>query len=395
MKFLYVTAAILITGQSALADVGPVLFRRRFGQEQAVQLQTKLNSAIPHCQGFAASAGVIGGGSIGTLLAAADPCNKLKSADAAVAAAKAASCDAEGTKIVLEAAMDLVHGEKNFNPFVTNLDGVCLDASLPVTPELRGIPPLVDPRTTTPAGAITPPAGAQAAAANANAATTAILNAAKAAGKGPGSTVSVAQQLVDIGFPFIQNAQNLTASGSGAVAVAANTTINATATDAATATDDATATATDDATAIATDAATTADSTATATAAAAALSGRTVTITITTTVTPACAATSTPASAASSGAAGAILFTPAPVLGLQGVPLVRSADPKRQFQVAQDTFVGSGAACGRVGDKLFNLCANALNAGQIKGHTGSDIGTTCAPARDNAKSQCLAAVANL
>ncbi|RKO87837.1 hypothetical protein BDK51DRAFT_9704, partial [Blyttiomyces helicus] len=50
--------------------------------------------------------------------------------------------------------------------------------------------------------------------------------------------------------------------------------------------------------------------------------------------------------------------------GLTSAPLVLSSDPTRRFQVAQDTFVGQGAACQRVADKLFNLCANALNGGK-------------------------------
>ncbi|RKO88474.1 hypothetical protein BDK51DRAFT_39533 [Blyttiomyces helicus] len=381
MKFTLITAAALLV---ASANAAPrKLYARRFGQEQAVQLQSKLTAAIPHCQGFSSAAGQIGGESIGTLLAAADPCNKLRTADAAVAAAKAASCDAQGLQIVLDAAMDLVHGEKNFNPFVTNLDGVCLDASLPVTPELRGIPPLVDPRISPQAFSIAVPAGAQAAAAKVNAATNQILAAAKAAGKGPGSSVSVAQQLVDLGFSFIQNAGSLTPSGNGASAAPAPAPAATTA-----------------------QAEPAAPTTPPAPVAAGNKPSRTVTVTVTTTITPAATACAAPAAAitrapsapsptSNTSTPGAVLFSPAPVLGLQGVPLVRSSDPQRTFQVAQDTFVGAGAACGRVGDKLFNQCANALNAGHIPGKSGNDISTICQPASDNAKSQCLAAVANL
>lgn len=46
----------------------------------------------------------------------------------------------------LAAAIGMVVAEKNTNPFVGgNVQNVCGDASLPVTPELRGITPLIDP----------------------------------------------------------------------------------------------------------------------------------------------------------------------------------------------------------------------------------------------------------
>jgi len=38
-----------------------------------------------------------------------------------------------------------VAAEKNFNPSAQSIPTICSDASLPATPELRGIVPLVDP----------------------------------------------------------------------------------------------------------------------------------------------------------------------------------------------------------------------------------------------------------
>ncbi|TPX63754.1 hypothetical protein SpCBS45565_g06376 [Spizellomyces sp. 'palustris'] len=88
---------------------------------------------------------------------------------------------------------------------------------------------------------------------------------------------------------------------------------------------------------------------------------------------------------------GNVIFQPKSVEGLNFDPLVLSNDPNRRFQVAADTFVGSGAACSRVGDRLFNSCANKLNS---EGR-GNELGTICAPARDAAKTDCAAAAANV
>jgi hypothetical protein len=50
----------------------------------------------------------------------------------------------------IAAAMGLVAAEKNTNPFANgNAQNVCGDASLPATPELRGITPLIDPAVDT------------------------------------------------------------------------------------------------------------------------------------------------------------------------------------------------------------------------------------------------------
>ena len=38
-----------------------------------------------------------------------------------------------------------MHAEKNFNPFAQSIPTICSDPSLPATPALRGITPLIDP----------------------------------------------------------------------------------------------------------------------------------------------------------------------------------------------------------------------------------------------------------
>lgn len=49
---------------------------------------------------------------------------------------------------VIAAAAALVAAEKNFNPSAQAIPTICSDASLPATPELQGIVPLVDPAVT-------------------------------------------------------------------------------------------------------------------------------------------------------------------------------------------------------------------------------------------------------
>ena len=84
--------------------------------------------------------GTISGTIPEALVGRADPCAKLIIADT-VAAAK------PGDKAALEAAMDLVATESNFNTFKPGaLPKFCNDTSLPKTPELRGILSLVSDR---------------------------------------------------------------------------------------------------------------------------------------------------------------------------------------------------------------------------------------------------------
>ncbi|TQN64761.1 hypothetical protein CSHISOI_10673 [Colletotrichum shisoi] len=107
----------------------------RFGQEQTpVGFVSVLQAGSP------GEAATLAGGIPGSLLAAADPCAKLRLAD------KIAALGTD--EDVLNAAKSLVAAEQNFNPFVTDKPNICGDASLPVTEALRGIVPLVDPSVT-------------------------------------------------------------------------------------------------------------------------------------------------------------------------------------------------------------------------------------------------------
>ncbi|EUC31623.1 hypothetical protein COCCADRAFT_38307 [Bipolaris zeicola 26-R-13] len=106
----------------------------RFGQEQVPI------AAISGVQGGAGgAAATIAGAAISDLLGAANSCDKLVRADQIFT-------ELGGGADALAAAIGMVTAEKNTNPFANgNVQNVCGDASLPVTPELRGITPLIDP----------------------------------------------------------------------------------------------------------------------------------------------------------------------------------------------------------------------------------------------------------
>ncbi|KAL1592674.1 hypothetical protein SLS60_011090 [Paraconiothyrium brasiliense] len=106
----------------------------RFGQEQVPI------SAISAVQGGApGAAATIAGGAISDLLGAANSCAKLATADKIVS-------ELGGGADAIAAAIGMVTAEKNTNPFANNnTQNVCGDATLPATPELRGITPLIDP----------------------------------------------------------------------------------------------------------------------------------------------------------------------------------------------------------------------------------------------------------
>jgi hypothetical protein len=106
----------------------------RFGQENVPI------AAISAVQGGSAgAAATIGGATISDLLGGANACAKLTRADQIVT-------ELGGGADAIAAAMGLVAAEKNTNPFANgNVQNVCGDASLPATPELRGITPLIDP----------------------------------------------------------------------------------------------------------------------------------------------------------------------------------------------------------------------------------------------------------
>ncbi|KAJ3098244.1 hypothetical protein HDU97_004166 [Phlyctochytrium planicorne] len=176
----------------------------RFGQEQAVQLGNKVRQAGCVEGNVNIVDKGIGGQEIRTLLAAADPCDKLRFADTVVEKAKAADAtgNCKNVKAAIDGAMDLVAAEKNFNPFNTKQDSICLTAGIPKSPELQGILQLVDPSS--------PGAAAF------NAKVQSTLSAAKAAGKGPGARdLSLAQLSAQNNF---NNIQNFGGAGAGAAA---------------------------------------------------------------------------------------------------------------------------------------------------------------------------------
>ncbi|MCJ1309374.1 hypothetical protein MMC25_003033 [Agyrium rufum] len=106
----------------------------RFGQEQvpvaAIQAVTS--------GGGSGVAATLAGGSISTILAASNSCDKLTFADKIIAEL-GTGADA------VTAAQGLVAAEKNFNPFAASIPTVCSDPTLPTTAVLRGITPKIDP----------------------------------------------------------------------------------------------------------------------------------------------------------------------------------------------------------------------------------------------------------
>ncbi|KAK1762119.1 hypothetical protein QBC33DRAFT_293450 [Phialemonium atrogriseum] len=119
--------AIILSALLAFAEA-------RFGQEGLIQ------NAISSLGNFGnpGEAATLAGGSPGVLLGGANACAKLELADKIVATLG-------NDPAVIAAAAQLVAAEKNFNPFAAATPVICSDASLPVTVELRGIVPLVDP----------------------------------------------------------------------------------------------------------------------------------------------------------------------------------------------------------------------------------------------------------
>ncbi|RKF64897.1 hypothetical protein GcM3_128011 [Golovinomyces cichoracearum] len=112
------------------------LAEARFGQENgngAIEKITALGDL-----GKPGQAATLAGGSIGLLLAAANPCKKLEKADEIVE-------DLGDSERVIEAARGLAAAEINFNPFATSVPNICAEPSLPKTEALRGVVPLIDP----------------------------------------------------------------------------------------------------------------------------------------------------------------------------------------------------------------------------------------------------------
>jgi hypothetical protein len=124
-----------------LLSIAIAYVEARFGQEQ-VPIQ-----AISAVQGGASGAApTIAGAAISDLLGGANSCAKLTRADQIFT-------ELGGGDDALAAAIGMVTAEKNTNPFANgNVQNLCADASLPVTPELRGITPLIDPAVDTTGG---------------------------------------------------------------------------------------------------------------------------------------------------------------------------------------------------------------------------------------------------
>jgi hypothetical protein len=127
--------------KTILLSIAIAYVEARFGQEQ-VPIQ-----AISAVQGGApGAAATVAGAAISDLLGAANSCAKLTRADQIFT-------ELGGGADALAAAIGMVTAEKNTNPFANgNVQNLCADATLPVTPELRGITPLIDPDVDTDGG---------------------------------------------------------------------------------------------------------------------------------------------------------------------------------------------------------------------------------------------------
>ncbi|KAL7276074.1 hypothetical protein RUND412_000959 [Rhizina undulata] len=177
----------MLTRTSLVASLLLAVAQARFGQENAVQ------GVIAAIGGNNGEADTLAGASIGTLLAAANPCSKLSLADQVAALT--------GTGAV-DAAKKLVQAEQNFNPFAVSIPSICSDPTLPSTAALRGILPLIDPS---------------------------VVGAAAVNSASPGTLtnpldqtgISVAQMLINFGFSnFTSEAAATTAAAAAATAAA-------------------------------------------------------------------------------------------------------------------------------------------------------------------------------
>ncbi|CAK7220488.1 hypothetical protein SCUCBS95973_004174 [Sporothrix curviconia] len=108
----------------------------RFGQEQGNGAIAAIGALTD--LGQSGQAATLAGTSIQFLLAAANPCGKLTQADLILT--ELGTSDA-----AVAAARGLVAAEQNFNPFVVSIPSICSDPTLPVSEQLRGVVPLIDP----------------------------------------------------------------------------------------------------------------------------------------------------------------------------------------------------------------------------------------------------------
>ncbi|OCK75527.1 hypothetical protein K432DRAFT_446651 [Lepidopterella palustris CBS 459.81] len=122
-----VSRRIFIAALVAIAEA-------RFGQEQIpISAISSVTSG-----GAPGQAATIAGAAISDLLAGANACAKLQRADQIIAEL-GTGADA------VAAAIGMVTAEKNFNPFTQSIPTICNDPTLPVTQQLRGITPKIDP----------------------------------------------------------------------------------------------------------------------------------------------------------------------------------------------------------------------------------------------------------
>ncbi|KKY18200.1 hypothetical protein UCRPC4_g05085 [Phaeomoniella chlamydospora] len=112
------------------------LTEARFGQEQCQPALGDIQAVTSG--GAPGEAATIAGGAISDLLAAANPCDQLKTADNIIATL-GSGADA------VKAAKEFINCEKNFNPFVQDTPTLCSDPTLPTTAALRGILSKIDP----------------------------------------------------------------------------------------------------------------------------------------------------------------------------------------------------------------------------------------------------------
>lgn len=122
--------------RTALTFFLAAVVEARFGQEQGNGAIAAIGALTD--LGQPGQAATLAGTSIQFLLAAANPCGKLTQADLIVS--ELGTSDA-----AIAAARGLVAAEQNFNPFLVSIPSICSDPTLPKTPQLRGVVPLIDP----------------------------------------------------------------------------------------------------------------------------------------------------------------------------------------------------------------------------------------------------------
>lgn len=199
----------------ALIVFAATMASARFGQEQAPAQIIGAAAALFDNGSDSGQISTFAGGSIGTVLGAADPCGIYALGDQMIEFGKG-KLTGEKLTTYINIVRDAIAVEKNFNPFgADKRASICLDPVFPGSNELRGILPLVDP-TNNDQGAPALQGGVEAngktAQINADIKSGAIDGVAQAAGK------SIGQQMLDVvGFSDFQKSETLNAgAGAGA-----------------------------------------------------------------------------------------------------------------------------------------------------------------------------------